>query len=64
MNIRYVKSMQVVTTLTDNLANVRPPLIIIDYDDVSSSDLARGTIVQVREMKKISCAIVEVYLVI
>lgn len=56
--------MQVVTTLTDNLSNIRPPLIIIDYDEVSSSDLGKGTLVQVREMKKISCVIVEMYFVI
>lgn len=56
--------MQVITTLTDDLSNIRPPLVIIEYDDVSSSDLGKGILVQVRNMNKISCVRVEMCLVI
>lgn len=51
-NVRYAKTIQLITTLTDGLTYIQPPLIYIEYDELSSADLSAGTLVQVRRMKK------------
>ncbi|CAF2430595.1 unnamed protein product [Rotaria sp. Silwood2] len=48
-NIHYAKSIKIRTTLTNGAAYIQPPLIIVEYDELTSSDIGKGTLVQVRK---------------
>ena len=47
-NIHYAKSIQILYTLTDGTTYIQPPVIVIEYDDLSTSDIGKGTTVEVR----------------
>ena len=52
--IRYVKSIQVLNTLTGGTSYILPPVIVVEYAELTSSDIGQGTVVQVREEKNAS----------
>jgi hypothetical protein len=47
-NIHYAKSITILNTLTDGVTYIQPPVIVIEYDELSTSDIGKGTIVEVR----------------
>ncbi|CAF0975904.1 unnamed protein product [Adineta ricciae] len=46
-SIHYAKSIQIVTTLSSGGAYIRPPMVIVEYAELSSSSIGQGNIVQV-----------------
>lgn len=53
-SVHYVKSIQVLNTLTGGTSYILPPVIVVEYAELSSSDIGQGTVVQVREEKNTS----------
>jgi hypothetical protein len=48
-SIHYAKSITIYNTLTSGTTYIQPPLIVIEYGELSTSDIGKGTIVQVRK---------------
>ncbi|CAF3900474.1 unnamed protein product [Rotaria sordida] len=46
-NIHYAKSIRILTTLTSGETYIQPPVIIVEYNELSSNDIGRGILVQV-----------------
>lgn len=46
-NIHYAKSIKIVTTLTADTSYILPPVLQIEYAELSSSDISTGKLVQV-----------------
>ncbi|CAF4828802.1 unnamed protein product [Rotaria sp. Silwood1] len=46
-SIHYAKSIKIMTTLTSGEAYIQPPVIIIQYDELTSTDIGKGNFVQV-----------------
>ncbi len=46
--IHYAKSITILNTLTDGATYIQPPVIVIEYDELSLSDIGKGTLVEVR----------------
>jgi hypothetical protein len=47
-NIHYAKSIQILNTLVNGSTYIQPPVIVIEYDEISLSDIGKGTLVEVR----------------
>ncbi len=47
-NIHYASSIKILNTLTSDTTYIQPPVIVIQYAELSISDIGKGTIVQVR----------------
>ena len=46
-SIHYVKSMKIFTRLTSGTSYIQPPVIIIEYAELTQSDLGQGSTVQI-----------------
>ena len=53
-NIHYAKSIKILHTLTTGASHILPPVIVVEYDELSASDIGKGTLVEVRR-KRIGC---------
>jgi hypothetical protein len=47
-SIHYAQSITVLNTLTSGTNYIQPPVIVIEYGELSLSDIGKGTIVEVR----------------
>ncbi len=47
-NIHYAKSITILNNLVNGATYIQPPVIVIEYDELSTSDIGKGTIVEVR----------------
>jgi len=48
-NIHYAASITISNTLTNGGSYIQPPVIVVTYAELSSSDIGKGTIIQVRK---------------
>ncbi|UJR08253.1 hypothetical protein I4U23_012526 [Adineta vaga] len=46
-NIHYAKSIKILNTLTSDTAYIQPPVIVIEYGEISISDIGKNTLVEV-----------------
>jgi hypothetical protein len=46
-SIHYAKSIKILNTLTTGASYIQPPVVVIEYDELSLSDLGKGTLVEV-----------------
>ncbi|CAF4483081.1 unnamed protein product, partial [Rotaria sp. Silwood2] len=46
-NIHYAKSIKVLNTLTNGGAYMQPPVIVIEYNELTSSDIGKETLVEI-----------------
>ncbi|CAF1194078.1 unnamed protein product [Rotaria sordida] len=46
-SIHYAKSIRILNTLTNDGAYIQPPVIIIEYNEITLSDIAKGTLVEI-----------------
>ena len=47
-NIHYAKSIRILNTLTSDTNYILPPVIVIEYGELTVSDLGKNAVVQVR----------------
>jgi len=47
-NIHYAKSIKILNTLTNGASYIQPPVIVIEYGELSLSNIGRGSVVEVR----------------
>lgn len=47
-SIHYAKSITIMYTLTSGVTYIQPPVIVIEYDELTTSDIGKGTVVDVR----------------
>jgi len=48
-NIHYATSIKILNTLTSSGTYIQPPVIVVDYAELSLSDIGKGTLIQVRK---------------
>lgn len=52
-NVHYAKSIKILNTLSPGGLYIQPPVIVVEYDELSTSDLNQDMIVDVsREREK------------
>ena len=47
--IHYAKSIKILNTLTTGGAYIQPPVVVVEYDELSVSDVGGGNLLQVRK---------------
>ena len=53
-NVHYAKSIKILHTLTTGASSILPPVIVVEYDELSASDIGKGTLIEVSR-KLIGC---------
>lgn len=51
-NIHYAKSIRILNTLTDGTNYIRPPVIFIEYGELSLTNIGKEMIVDVRKRER------------
>lgn len=49
MNVRYAKSIKIVTTLSTDGNYIQPPMVVVEYDELTTTSLTQGAVVQVSD---------------
>lgn len=53
--IHYAKSIKIITTLTSGVSYLQPPVIVVEYAEISSSDIGKNGVIEVRQIKNLVC---------